>query len=171
MEKLWSPWRSKYIESFKPGAVKDERCLFCRVIEEDNDEKNFVIYRSERSIIIMNLFPYNSGHLMVVPKQHSATFNELDEETCVDCMRNMKLSMNIINDAIHPHGFNVGANIGRIAGAGIEDHVHFHIVPRWTGDSNFMPIINDVKVISEAMEDTRHKLIASLDKALKEMKC
>jgi ATP adenylyltransferase len=169
LDKLWSPWRSKYIESFKPGAIKEEGCLFCRVIEEVNDEKNFVIHRSERSIIIMNLFPYNSGHLMVIPKQHASTFNELDEETCTECMKNMNLGMNIINDAIHPHGFNIGANIGRVAGAGIEDHVHFHIVPRWTGDSNFMPIINDVKVISEAMEDTYRKLKASLDKALKEL--
>lgn len=171
MEKLWSPWRSKYIDSFKPGAVKEKGCLFCRELNEDNDEKNFIIHRSERSIIMMNLFPYNSGHLMVVPKQHASTFNELEEETCVECMRNMKLAMNIITDAIHPHGFNVGANIGRIAGAGIEDHIHFHIVPRWTGDSNFMPIINDVKVISEAMEDTYKKLMASLQKCLNEMNC
>jgi ATP adenylyltransferase len=171
MEKLWSPWRSKYIESFKPGVVKEDGCLFCREIGEDKDEKNFIIHRSERSIIMMNLFPYNSGHLMVIPKQHASTFNELEEETCVECMKNMKLAMNIITDAIHPHGFNIGANIGRIAGAGIEDHVHFHIVPRWTGDSNFMPIINDVKVISEAMEDTYRKLVASLDKCLNDMNC
>ena len=166
MEKLWSPWRSKYIESFKPGAVKDDRCLFCRVLEEDKDDENFLIYRAEKSFIMMNLFPYNSGHLMVIPYQHASTFNELDEDTCHECMKNMKLAMNIINDAIHPHGFNVGANIGRIAGAGIEDHVHFHIVPRWTGDSNFMPIINDVKVISEAMDDTFKKLKLSLKKIL-----
>jgi ATP adenylyltransferase len=164
MEKLWSPWRSKYIESFKPGAEKEEGCLFCRVKEENDDVKNYVLHRFERSLIIMNLFPYNSGHLMVVPYAHASAFNELDEETCLECMKNLKLSCSILNDAIHPHGFNIGANIGRIAGAGIEDHVHFHIVPRWNGDSNFMPVINDVKVISEAMEDTYRKLKASIEK-------
>jgi len=166
MDKLWSPWRSKYIESFKPGAVKDEGCLFCRVKDEINDDKNFIIHRAEKSYIIMNLFPYNSGHLMIVPYVHASTFEELDEDTCLECMKNIKLCCNILNDAIQPHGFNIGANIGRVAGAGIEDHVHFHIVPRWSGDSNFMPIINDVKVISEAMEDTYRKLKASLEKLL-----
>jgi len=163
MDKLWSPWRSKYIESFKPGAEKKDGCLFCRVMDENNDDINFVIHRAEKSFIIMNLFPYNSGHLMIVPYAHASTFDELDEDTCGECMKNIKLCCNILNDAIHPHGFNIGANIGRVAGSGIEDHVHFHIVPRWSGDSNFMPIINDVKVISEAMEDTFKKLKASLE--------
>ena len=166
MEKLWSPWRSKYIESFKPGAVKEEGCLFCRVHEEKDDSKNFLLQRAKKSYIIMNLFPYNSGHLMVVPYRHASDFNDLDDETLHECIQQLKVCCNILNDAIHPHGFNIGANIGRIAGAGIEDHVHFHIVPRWNGDSNFMPIINDVKVISEAMEDTFQKLKASLVKIL-----
>ncbi|HEY3251377.1 MAG TPA: HIT domain-containing protein [Ignavibacteria bacterium] len=166
MEKLWSPWRSKYIESFKPGAVKEDGCLFCRVKEEKDDVDNLIIHREKKSFIIMNLFPYNSGHLMVVPYQHASTFNELDDETSLECMLQLKLCCDILNNAIHPHGFNIGSNIGRIAGAGIEDHVHFHIVPRWTGDSNFMPIINDVKVISEAMEDTYKKLKKSLEKIL-----
>lgn len=158
MDKLWSPWRSKYIESFKPGAVKEEGCLFCRVNIEQNDSNNFVIHRSERSFIIMNLFPYNSGHLMVVPYKHASAFDELDEDTLHECMQNLNLCTKMLNAAIHPHGFNIGANIGRVAGAGIEEHVHFHIVPRWTGDSNFMPVLNDVKIISEAMEDTYKKL-------------
>ena len=167
MDKLWSPWRSKYIETFKPGAEKEAECLFCRVRDEKNDAKNFIVHRSQRSYIIMNLFPYNSGHMMVVPYAHSSTFDSLDEETLLECMKNLNLCSRILNDAIHPHGFNIGANIGRDAGAGIEDHVHFHIVPRWNGDTNFMPVFNDVKVISEAMEETYHKLLTSLQKYLK----
>ena len=164
MDKLWSPWRSKYIETFKPGAEKEEGCLFCRVRDEQNDFKNFIVHRTDRSYLIMNLFPYNSGHMMVVPYVHSSTFDSLDEETLLECMKNLNLCTRILNDAIHPHGFNIGANIGRDAGAGIEEHVHFHIVPRWNGDTNFMPVFNDVKVISEAMEDTYKKLKVSLGK-------
>src|SRR4030095_5562697 len=166
MDKLWSPWRSKYIESFKPGAVKEEGCLFCRVHKENEDEKNFLLHRAKKNFIIMNLFPYNSGHLMVVPYQHASTFNELDDDSCLESMQQLKLCCDILNVAIHPHGFNIGSNIGKVSGAGIEDHVHFHIVPRWTGDSNFMPIINDVKVISEAMEDTYRKLKEALQKRM-----
>ena len=101
---------------------------------------------------------------MVVPYKHASSFNDLDDEIMLECTKLLKICTAILSDSIHPHGFNIGANIGRVAGAGIEDHVHFHIVPRWTGDSNFMPIINDVKVISEAMEDTYKKLKCSLEK-------
>ncbi len=110
----------------------------------------------------MNLFPYNSGHLMIVPYPHAAELKELDEETSLDCMKMINLGCEILNDTIYPHGFNIGANIGRTAGAGIENHIHFHIVPRWSGDTNFMPVLNDIKVVSEAMEDTYSKLKASL---------
>jgi ATP adenylyltransferase len=159
MDKLWSPWRSKYIESFKPGNKdENEECLFCRVVKEEKDKDNFILHRSEKGYIIMNLYPYNSGHLMIVPYQHSGSLEELDEETSAECMRLIKLGCRILEKSIYPHGFNVGANIGRVAGAGIENHVHFHIVPRWNGDTNFMPVLNDVKIVSEMMEDSFLKL-------------
>jgi len=167
LEKLWSPWRSKYIEGFKPGNEnEDDECLFCRITKDDKDKENFLVHRGAKSFIIMNLYPYNSGHLMIVPYIHASSLSELDDETNLDCMQMINLSCEILNDSIYPHGFNIGANIGRVSGAGIDSHIHFHIVPRWSGDTNFMPVLNDVKVVSEAMDDTYEKLITALKKIL-----
>ena len=167
MEKMWSPWRSKYIDSFKPGNSKDDdECLFCRIQKEDKDKENFLIHRSEKSFIIMNLYPYNSGHLMIVPYKHAPSLKVLDKDTYLDCMNMLNLGCEILHDSIFPHGFNIGANIGRVSGAGIDGHIHFHIVPRWDGDTNFMPVLNDVKVVSEAMEDTYQKLVKTLSKLI-----
>ena len=168
MDKLWSPWRSKYIDTFKPGNSSGENeCLFCKIAKENRDKENFLIHRAEKCFIIMNLYPYNSGHLMIVPYKHASSLKELDTDTNLDCMKMLNLGCDILNDSIIPHGFNIGANIGRVSGAGIEDHIHFHIVPRWNGDTNFMPVFNDVKVVSEAMDATFTKLSASVSKILK----
>ncbi len=164
MDKLWSPWRSKYIESFKPGALKDGECLFCKVQKTNTDKDNYIVYRSEHSFIIMNLYPYNSGHIMIVPYQHTSELYSLNKDETLDCMNMVNLGCKILNDSVFPHGFNIGVNIGRISGAGIDEHVHFHIVPRWSGDTNFMPVINDVKLVSEAMDDTYKKLLKALEK-------
>jgi ATP adenylyltransferase len=166
MDKLWSPWRSKYIESFKPGSDKEEGCLFCRIAEENKDKENYLVYRGRESYIVMNLYPYNSGHLMIVPYQHASSLSEFDEATRLDCMNMINLGCDILGKAVYPHGFNIGANIGRVSGAGIDEHVHFHIVPRWNGDTNFMPVLNEVKIISDFMDATYEKL----KKALKELK-
>ena len=112
----------------------------------------------------MNLFPYNSGHLMIVPYKHTSILSELNDEETLDCMKMINLGCKILNDSIYPHGFNIGVNMGKVAGAGIEEHIHYHIVPRWNGDTNFMPVLNEVKLISEAMEKTYSKLIAALEK-------
>jgi ATP adenylyltransferase len=164
MDKLWSPWRSKYIESFKPGADKEDGCLFCRIASESKDKENHLIYRSKFSYIIMNLYPYNSGHLMIVPFKHTSILSDLNDEENLDCMNMINLGCKILNDSIYPHGFNIGVNIGKVAGAGIEDHVHFHIVPRWNGDTNFMPVLNEIKVVSEMIDDTYEKLKNALSK-------
>src|SRR5512146_1811614 len=158
MDKLWSPWRSKYIESFKSGSETDGECLFCRTANENKDKENYILHRSKHCYIIMNLYPYNSGHLMIVPYKHASSLGELDEDTRLDCMNTINLGCEILGKAIYPHGYNIGANVGRVAGAGIEDHVHFHIVPRWNGDTNFMPVLNEVKLISEFMDITYEKL-------------
>lgn len=165
MDKLWSPWRSKYIESLKPGSTKEEGCLFCRAVKESNDKQNYLLHRGKNCYIIMNLYPYNSGHLMIVPYAHASSLNELNEETRLECMNMINLGCEILRKELFPHGFNIGANIGRVSGAGIEDHVHFHTVPRWNGDTNFMPVLNDVKIISEEMSKTYEKL----KKALREL--
>jgi ATP adenylyltransferase len=167
MDKLWSPWRSKYIDSFKPGGDKEEGCLFCRINDEKKDKENYVIHRSTYCFIVMNLYPYNSGHLMIVPYIHSSTLNELNDETYLDCMKMINLSCDVLSDAIYPHGFNIGANIGKVSGAGIDEHVHFHLVPRWNGDTNFMPVLNEVKIISEFMDITYEKIMKSLTSFLR----
>jgi ATP adenylyltransferase len=168
MDKLWSPWRSKYIDTFKPGKSKEsEECLFCRVIKENKDKENFLLHRAKHSFIMMNLYPYNAGHLMIIPYKHTASLAELSDEENLECMRMLSLGCEILKDSFLPHGFNIGSNIGRVAGAGIDKHIHFHIVPRWDGDTNFMPVLNDIKIISQAMEDTYQSLEVSLSKALK----
>ncbi len=165
MEKLWSPWRSQYIDTFKdepketlPGS------LFTRILNENDDRKNYLLYRGKNAFIIMNLYPYNSGHLMVVPYKEARNIDELDSDTRLEMFELLDLGIKALTDAIKPHGFNIGANLGRVAGAGIEDHIHFHIVPRWNGDTNFMPVLNDVKVISEEMGRTYDKLKSALEK-------
>ncbi len=163
MNRLWSPWRSKYIESFSPKENANQKvCVFCEKLAEHNDEENLIVYRSPLSAIMMNIYPYNSGHLMVVPFAHKSAFEDLTSQENVDVMDQAGLAMKLLRITSHPDGFNFGANLGRISGAGIDDHVHFHIVPRWSGDTNFMPVLADTKVISEDMQATLKKLTDAL---------
>ena len=168
MEKLWSPWRSQYIESFKE-EFKDNipGTLFTRILNDNDDRKNYLLHRGKTCFIIMNLYPYNSGHLMVVPYKEAKDLGELDAETRLELFELIDLGVQALTDAIKPHGFNLGANLGRAAGAGVEDHIHFHIVPRWNGDTNFMPVLNDLKVVSEEMGKTYDKLKKSIEKLTK----
>ncbi len=157
---MWSPWRSKYIESFsKPARKKKSRVsLFTAAIRERKDDKHFVVHRGKRCFVIMNLYPYNSGHLMIVPYREVATFAELSPDECAEIMLMSSRSMQALDRIMKPHGYNFGANIGRVSGAGVENHVHFHIVPRWNGDTNFMPVLSSTKVISQDMRTTLGKL-------------
>jgi len=159
MERLWSPWRSKYIESISEkndGAEKG--CIFCEKFSEQDDTRNLVVYRSKFSAIVMNLYPYNSGHLMIVPYAHKATFEELTRDEDADVMSQVRLAIKALRMTSHPDGFNFGANLGKVSGAGIADHVHFHVVPRWNGDTNFMTSVGDIRIISEELNDTFRKL-------------
>lgn len=159
MEKLWSPWRSKYIDAFNEGTQETE-CVFCRMMHTDPlSDENLVVDQDEHTFTVLNLYPYNSGHLMVVPKHHTAEFSELSDAELLESMKKLQTAKEALTKVSNPHGFNIGANIGRISGAGIEDHIHFHIVPRWTGDTNFMPVLGEVKVISQDLLDTKHRLI------------
>jgi ATP adenylyltransferase len=159
MEKLWSPWRSKYIESFKSDIDKS-KCIFCQMMEfKPTDTNNLLIDNGENTITILNLYPYNNGHLMIVPKRHTNDFTGLIISEISETFQKLQLAEKALIKVLNPLGFNIGANIGRIAGAGIEDHIHFHIVPRWNGDSNFMPVIGDVKVISQDLLETKTKLL------------
>lgn len=159
MEKLWSPWRSKYIESFK-NETGDEGCVFCSAVLQDiSDEKSLVVYRGEKLFIVLNLYPYNNGHLMVVPNRHISDISDLDADEKVEMMDLVQKAVNGLRKTCSPHGFNVGANIGKAAGAGIDTHLHFHIVPRWSGDTNFMPTLGEVKIISQDLLDTKKALV------------
>ncbi|HEV3407566.1 MAG TPA: HIT domain-containing protein [Gaiellaceae bacterium] len=150
---LWAPWRLEYVA----GADEQERCVFCRAAEGD-DEAGFVVRRGEHGFALLNRYPYASGHLMVAPYRHEGEFGGLSSEEALEMHRLAAAAIGALADAMRPQGFNVGWNLGRIAGAGVVDHVHLHVVPRWAGDTNFMPVLADVKVIPEALEETRRKL-------------
>jgi len=161
MEKLWSPWRSQYIDSFS-NAQQPTGCIFCqKEIEEVQNPDSLIVNKGEYTFTILNLYPYNNGHLMVVPYRHLNDFSLLTETENLEIMVKLQLAQQALKIAISPHGFNIGANIGKVSGAGIDDHLHFHIVPRWNGDTNFMPVLGEVKVLSEDLKQTKEKLLAA----------
>ena len=154
MQRLWAPWRMKYItEEPRPG------CLFCRVIEHPDDEDAaLVVWRPEGALVLLNKYPYNPGHAMVAPVAHLPGLEGLDEQQTTELMRALKGTITVLKAELKPEGFNIGANVGRVAGAGMPDHVHLHVVPRWNGDTNFMPVLGDVKVVNEHLLQTAAKL-------------
>ncbi|HZV12014.1 MAG TPA: HIT domain-containing protein [Candidatus Kapabacteria bacterium] len=158
MERLWSPWRSQYIESFQ-GEKKRDGCVFCAAFNSNDDAANYLIHRDKDCFILMNLYPYNNGHLLIIPNRHVSALSELTPAEKTGIMGMTELGIAMLKKSMEAHGYNVGANFGRAAGAGIEDHLHYHIVPRWNGDTNFMPVLNEVKTISEEMGKTFAKLI------------
>jgi len=161
MEKLWSPWRSQYIESFS-DTTKKNGCIFCeKEKEEISSSDSLIVKKGKLTFTVMNLYPYNNGHLMVVPYRHLSDFTTITAEENSEIMEELQLAQKALLAALHPHGFNIGANIGKVSGAGIDDHLHFHIVPRWNGDTNFMPVIGKVKVLSEDLMKTKEKLLAA----------
>lgn len=164
MEKMFSPWRSRYIAGFKNEQPKSGESLFTKILAEHQDEKNLVLLRKKYCFVMMNLYPYNSGHLMIVPYKQTSNLSNLTSKEYTEIMETTAVMMDVLYKVISPHGFNFGANIGRVAGAGIDDHIHFHIVPRWNGDTNFMPTIGDVKVVSEDMRDSYKKIRKQLKK-------
>lgn len=160
MKNLWSPWRSNYIDSFK-DEQSGGKCIFCEAADKDiSDMTNLVVHKSKNILVMMNLYPYNNGHLMVVPKRHLESIEQLNVEESHELIEQIILAEKILQKVFNPHGFNIGANLGRAGGAGIEDHIHFHILPRWNGDTNFMPVIGEVKVISQDLAETKKRLIA-----------
>ncbi|HEY86508.1 MAG TPA: HIT domain-containing protein [Dehalococcoidia bacterium] len=153
MEQIWAPWRIKYIEMEKP-----EGCILCEKPIQNNDALNYILYRGGKNFVIMNSYPYNPGHLMIAPYRHIAKLDELTNEELHEHFEIVSRSIKILRQVFNSGGFNLGANMGKVAGAGIEDHFHTHIVPRWQGDTNFMPVISDVRVVPEALIETYEKL-------------
>jgi len=154
MERLWAPWRMEYItEAPRPG------CLFCRVIDDPTDkDAALVVWRPDHAIVLLNKYPYNPGHVMVAPHAHVGGLEDLDDAQTADLMRALKRTITVVKTLLKPEGFNIGANIGRVAGAGMPDHIHLHVVPRWNGDTNFMPVLGEVKVVNEDLTQTAAKL-------------
>jgi len=153
MEQIWAPWRIEYILMEKPTG-----CILCQKPKQKNDASNYILYRGDKNFVIMNSFPYNPGHLMIAPYRHVASLDELTNEELHEHIEIVSRSIKVLRQLFNPGGFNLGINMGKAAGAGIEDHVHTHIVPRWQGDTNFMPIISDTKVIPEALAETYNRL-------------
>lgn len=153
MRRLWAPWRLQYV-----GAPKAEGCIFCAAASGNDDRKYLIAHRGPLAFVILNLFPYNSGHAMVVPYRHCPRVGDLSDSEKLEMMILLDLTTRAQEMAFHPEGTNVGINLGRAAGAGIEDHLHIHVVPRWVGDTNFMPVLGDTKVIPEHLEATYQRL-------------
>ena len=153
MEQIWAPWRIEYIQMEKP-----EGCILCDKPKQKDDVANYILYRGSKNFVIMNSYPYNPGHLMVAPYRHVANLEELTDEERHEHFSMVSRGVELLKETFNPTGFNIGMNIGRVSGAGIDDHIHTHIVPRWQGDTNFMPVIADVRVVPEALAETYDKL-------------
>jgi len=160
MKNLWAPWRMEYILSDQKGGT----CIFCPGSDRRQDKGRLILYVGSLTTVMMNKYPYNNGHLLVAPVQHVPGLEHLSDEESLDLLLMVRKSIDVLKKVIDPEGFNVGLNLGRVAGAGMEDHMHFHIVPRWNGDTNYMTVFGDVRVIPEHIKETYKKLRAEFDK-------
>jgi ATP adenylyltransferase len=154
MEHIWSPWRYRYVSTAGPEDV----CIFCTKSAAGCDPENHIVYRGERNFVILNLFPYTSGHLMVAPYEHVASIEDVSEETAIEMMLLVRRSVRLLRAVYRPRGLNLGMNIGECAGAGIAGHIHMHALPRWPGDANFMSVVGETRVMPEAIEETYRRL-------------
>ncbi|MBI2194333.1 MAG: HIT domain-containing protein [Planctomycetes bacterium] len=157
MKRLWAPWRIEYIRS-----KKEKGCLFCRCFQEGVNRDRLVLVRNPECLCLLNRYPYNNGHLMVAPATHCARLADLPRGELIAMMNLVQRAERLLSRTLRPEGFNIGFNLGRAAGAGIKDHLHLHVVPRWNGDTNFMPVLGDVRVISQSLEDLYDTLLTAL---------
>ncbi|OPX77016.1 MAG: HIT domain protein [Methanosaeta sp. PtaB.Bin039] len=162
MQTIWAPWRVEYIL-----GEKAKGCIFCDKPKENRDRDNLILYRGRSHFIIMNAYPYNNGHLMVVPYKHTSALSGWSGEDRQEMMELADLGVEVLRCAMRPDGFNLGINLGQVAGAGIAEHVHLHIVPRWSGDTNFMPVLADTRVIPEHISATYDKLLVALEQIIR----
>ena len=155
MDKLWAPWRSKYITTICKGTKK---CIFCSIFKDRKDAKNYVFARATHSYAVLNIFPYNNGHVLIVPNKHVDDFDKLNKEERDDLIDLLEKTKALVDKVLSPEGYNIGINLGKAAGAGFPGHLHIHLVPRWVGDVNFMPVVTDTKVVSQSLETLYRKL-------------
>jgi ATP adenylyltransferase len=151
MDQLWAPWRLAYIANAKPPGANDA-CFICRGLAEADDRANLIAYRGIYSAVLLNRFPYNNGHLMIAPSAHKGLLHDLTDAEALEMQQTLARLIGILDAVMRPDGYNIGLNLGRVAGAGLPGHLHWHLVPRWNGDTNFMPVVADVKVISQSLE-------------------
>jgi ATP adenylyltransferase len=159
VDRLWTPWRFSYIaQSDAKEPYRAKACIFCSLRDSNEDETNFVVHRGAHNFIVLNIFPYTNGHLMIAPYAHLADLDALSDEAAAEMIRLAKQSQTTLREAYHPHGFNLGMNLGSAAGAGVADHIHLHILPRWLGDANFMTTVGETRVLPEELTATYRKL-------------
>ncbi len=163
MENLWAPWRMAFIT---PKDQPAPGCIFCTQPAANRDDEYHILYRGEHCFMMLNKYPYNNGHLMIAPYQHVDSISLLDAETLAELMAQAQLALKAIRLAMHPDGFNMGINEGKVAGAGFDEHMHYHIVPRWNGDTNFMPVIADIKVMPDHLDNVYRQLRDALEQVL-----
>lgn len=161
MDNLWAPWRLSYVAAAKPPSGEDP-CFICRGLAEKNDRDNLIAWRGPRSVVVLNRFPYNNGHLLVAPNTHKGGLDELEADEILETMDTLRRMLRHLNRMMHPDGYNIGLNLGRVAGAGLPGHLHWHIVPRWNGDTNFMPVLGDTKVIVQSLDALYELLTRSI---------
>jgi ATP adenylyltransferase len=154
MDRLWSPWRYQYISK----ANREEECIFCAKPAESRDEQNYIVHRGKRCFVLLNLYPYTSGHLMIAPYEHVATLEDAPLESLLEMMRLTREAERHLRRVYRPEGLNMGMNIGKCAGAGVAGHIHMHVLPRWTGDANFMSTVGETRVLPEDLAETHRKL-------------
>ena len=161
MDHLWAPWRLAYIAA-APKSTSGDDCFICRGLAESEDRKNLIALRTPRTAVILNRYPYNNGHLLVAPLAHKGSFSELDAGELLESQETLRRMIAVLSEAISPDGYNVGLNLGRVAGAGLPGHLHWHLVPRWNGDTNFMPVVGDTRVISQSLDALYDLLLSKL---------
>ena len=157
MDHLWSPWRYRYVQKADPA----DACIFCQKASEDNDGENYIVHRARHNFVILNLYPYTTGHLMVAPYEHVATLEAASKEIVEEIMLLSRQAQRLLRSIYKPGGFNIGMNIGEVAGAGVAGHIHMHVVPRWAGDANFMSTVGETRILPEELPETYRKLKAA----------
>lgn len=151
MDQLWAPWRLAYVAK-EPQPKTEDACFICTGLSQAEDRKNLIVRRTERSVVLLNRFPYNNGHLLIAPQRHVGRLDELTSDELLEINETVRSMVGILERLMQADGFNVGINLGRVAGAGLPGHIHWHVVPRWNGDTNFMPVLGDVKVIVQSLD-------------------
>ena len=161
MDQIWAPWRLAYITRDQRPKESDD-CFICRGLAESDDRKNLIVERTPHGAVILNRFPYNNGHLLIAPSEHKGRLDDLSPDEALELQTTLSRMIRILEREMHPQGFNVGLNLGKVAGAGLPGHMHWHLVPRWDGDTNFMPVFSDVHVMSQSLDSLYDLLVAAL---------